>query len=62
MKAYRDTWGRGLDCYLEWFATMAVPLLDLLAETGSLYVHVDPGVVALREDHCWTRYSARTLS
>jgi len=44
VKAYRDTWGGGLDSYLEWFYGTAIYLHQLLAETGSLYVHVDPGV------------------
>jgi DNA modification methylase len=36
-KAYRDTWGRGLDSYLQWFYETAI----LLHEDGSLYVHLD---------------------
>ena len=40
-KAYRDTWGRGLDSYLQWFYETAVILHELLAETGSIYVHLD---------------------
>ncbi len=44
-KAYRDTWSRGLDSYLEWFYEAAVLLRELLSEKGTLYVHLDPGVV-----------------
>jgi len=44
VKAYRDTWGRGLDSYLEWFFEMSLHLRELLAETGSLYVHLDTGL------------------
>jgi adenine specific DNA methylase Mod len=44
MKAYRDTWGEGLDTYIDWFYQMAVTLHELLTETGSLYVHLDYGV------------------
>ncbi len=44
-KAYRDTWGRGLDSYLQWFYETAVLLRDLLAEDGSIYVHLDSNVV-----------------
>jgi DNA modification methylase len=44
VKAYRDTWGGGLDGYLEWFYGMASHLRELLAESGSIYVHLDPGV------------------
>lgn len=40
-KAYRDTWGRGLDGYLQWFYETAVLLRDLLTENGSIYVHLD---------------------
>jgi len=40
-KAYRDTWGRGLDSYLQWFYETAVLLRELLHEKGSLYVHLD---------------------
>lgn len=40
-KAYRDTWGKGLDSYLEWFYETVVVLRELLAETGSIYVHLD---------------------
>jgi DNA modification methylase len=40
-KAYRDTWGRGLDSYLQWFYETVVVLHELLHETGSLYVHLD---------------------
>lgn len=41
MKAYRDTWGRGLDSYLQWFYETVILLRELLAENGSLYVHLD---------------------
>jgi DNA modification methylase len=44
LKAYRDTWGRGLDSYLHWFSETAVLLHELLAETGSLYVHLGPEI------------------
>ncbi len=40
-KAYRDTWGKGLDSYLQWFYETAILLRELLAETGSIYVHLD---------------------
>jgi DNA modification methylase len=41
MKAYRDTWGRGLDSYLQWFYETVVLLRELLADNGSIYVHLD---------------------
>ncbi len=40
-KAYRDTWGRGLDSYMQWFYETVVLLRELLAEDGSIYVHLD---------------------
>jgi adenine-specific DNA-methyltransferase len=44
-KAYRDTWGQGLDSYLKWINESAVFLHELLHDTGSLYVHLDWHVV-----------------
>jgi len=40
-KAYRDTWGRGMDSYLQWFYETLVLLRELLAPDGSIYVHLD---------------------
>ena len=40
-KAYRDTWGRGLDSYLQWFYETVAMLRELLSENGSIYVHLD---------------------
>ncbi len=40
-KAYRDTWGKGLDSYMQWFYETALILNELLAENGSIYVHLD---------------------
>ena len=40
-KAYRDTWGRGLESYLQWFYETVSYLHQLLHENGSLYVHLD---------------------
>ena len=41
VKAYRDTWGRGFDSYLQWFWETAVLLRELLSDDGTLYVHLD---------------------
>ena len=43
-KAYRDTWGKGLDGYLRWFYEAALLLRDLLSTNGSMYTHVGPGI------------------
>ena len=40
-KAYRDTWGQGLNSYLMWFYNALVLLRELLAGNGSIYVHLD---------------------
>jgi len=40
-KAYRDTWGQGLDSYLQWFYESIVMLRELLSSDGSIYVHLD---------------------
>jgi len=44
-KAYRDTWGRGLDSYLHWFYDTAQILHELLHENGTIYVHLDWRVI-----------------
>jgi adenine-specific DNA-methyltransferase len=40
-KAYRDTWGKGLSSYLQWFYETVYFLRELLLDTGSIYVHLD---------------------
>jgi len=40
-KAYRDTWGKGLDSYMQWFYETVVLLRELLTSDGSIYVHID---------------------
>lgn len=75
-KAYRDTWGRGLDSYLEWFYETVVLLNELLHEAGSIYVHLDWhvghyakavldevfGSEACMNEVIWQRTSARSDS
>lgn len=46
VKAYRDTWGRGLDSYLSWIYETLVLLADLLADGGALYVHLGVDVAS----------------
>lgn len=43
-KAYRDTWGKGLDSYLQWFYETALLLRALLADNGILFAHFDDNV------------------
>jgi len=40
-KAYRDTWGRGLDSFLQMMYERLVLMKELLSEKGSIYVHLD---------------------
>lgn len=75
-KAYRDTWGRGLDSYIEMLWSRLTLMRDLLSETGSLVVHLDwhvSHVVKLLLDEIfgpssfmneitWKRYAAHSLS
>jgi DNA modification methylase len=43
-KAYRDTWGRGLDSYLTMMRDRLTIMRDLLCETGSILIHLDDRV------------------
>lgn len=72
--AYRDTWGRGSDSFIAMIYDRFVLARELLAETGSIYVHCDPRVNSLirgcmdeifgKENHLseivWKRTSARS--
>ncbi len=40
-KAYRDTWGRGLDSYLQVMYPRLALMHEMLADTGSIFVHLD---------------------
>ena len=40
-KAYRDTWGKGLDSYLQMMYDRLVLMRELLSDKGSIYVHLD---------------------
>jgi len=39
--AYRDTWGKGLDSFLQMMYDRLILMRDLLSEKGSIYVHLD---------------------
>ena len=43
-KAYRDTWGRGMDSYITMIYERLVLMRELLSESGSIYVHCDSRV------------------
>jgi DNA modification methylase len=40
-KAYRDTWGQGIESYISWLYVCLSFLKELLAEDGSLFLHLD---------------------
>jgi adenine-specific DNA-methyltransferase len=42
--AYRDTWGRGRESYLVMLYERLVLMHELLAEDGTLYIHIGPSV------------------
>ena len=44
--AYRDTWGKGADSFIAMIYDRLVLMRDLLADNGSIYVHIDYRLVA----------------
>lgn len=74
--AYRDTWGRGADSYLQMIFERLSLLHGLLAPDGSIYVHIGPGIgplvkAAINElfgtstpsaEICWKRVTAHSDS
>ncbi len=40
-KAYRDTWGKGIDSYLTMMYERLTLMKDLLSDQGSIYIHMD---------------------
>ncbi len=42
--AYRDTWGRGADSFLAMVYERLMLMRDLMADDGSIYVHIGPAV------------------
>lgn len=44
--AYKDTWSEGRDSYFDMLYPRLVLMRELLAETGSLYLHLGPEVAA----------------
>ncbi|VUT24182.1 MAG: putative methyltransferase [Candidatus Methanolliviera sp. GoM_asphalt] len=69
-RAYRDTWSGGIASYLKYMYERLVLMRDLLAENGSIYVHLDWhvghyvkvmmdeifGYENFRNDITWKRY------
>lgn len=42
--AYRDTWGKGADSFISMIYERLILMRDLLAEDGSIYVHIGPNI------------------
>ncbi|MCX6842793.1 MAG: site-specific DNA-methyltransferase [candidate division WOR-3 bacterium] len=74
MVAYRDTWGRGVDSYLQIMSERLSLMKELLAGDGSIYVHCDWhvghslktvldevfGAAHFRNEIVWKRTTARS--
>jgi adenine-specific DNA-methyltransferase len=45
VKAYRDTWGKGMQSYLQMIYDRLVLMKELLADDGTIFVHIDYRVV-----------------
>jgi len=44
--AYRDTWGKGADSFIAMIYERLILMRDLLAEDGSIYVHIGPYIAS----------------
>ncbi|MCF8052221.1 MAG: site-specific DNA-methyltransferase [Desulfobacterales bacterium] len=45
--AYRDTWGKGADSFIAMIYERLILIRDLLADDGSIYVHIGPQIGSL---------------
>ena len=73
-KAYRDTWGSGLDSYLPMLQARLELARDLLSDRGSIYLHIGPninhlvrtltdevfGQASFQREIVWQRVTARS--
>lgn len=50
--AYRDTWGKGADSFISMLYERLILMRDLLAEDGSIYVHIGRNVSYLIRSLC----------
>jgi 16S rRNA G966 N2-methylase RsmD len=62
MVAYRDMWGRGADSYLQMLAERLVIARELLADDGTLYLHIGPGIGCLAKVLCDEVFGAQATS
>jgi len=64
MVAYRDTWGKGADSYLQMLYERLVLMKELLEESGSIYIHIGQQVldhVRLAAEEVFGREHARNI-
>ena len=47
--AYRDTWGRGADSFISMIYERLILMRDLLADNGSVYLHMAPNMASFIE-------------
>jgi hypothetical protein len=59
-KAYRDTWGRGLESYLKWFYETVLFLYELLDENGSL-LFISTGTLLTTRNAFWMKSLAQII-
>lgn len=43
-KAYRDTWGQGMDSYLQMLRPRLQLIWELLSDNGNLFIHIGPAI------------------
>ena len=75
-KAYRDTWGRGLDGFVNWLGETLTILKELLSDNGSMYIQLDDhmahygkliadellGIENFRNDVTWQRTNSHNIN
>jgi adenine-specific DNA-methyltransferase len=61
MVAYRDTWGKGTDSYIQMMYERIPLLKDLLCPKGNFYLHVDRRVVHLLRSICDEVFGPKSL-
>jgi DNA modification methylase len=60
--AYRDTWGRGLDCYFSMLSERLWLIKGLLTQDAVVYVHLGPNVSSFVRVICSEVFAGSTVS
>lgn len=61
-KVYRDTWGRGIESYLQMLADRLRLIRSLLSPTGVLYLHMGPNIASEVKLLCRQIFGASGIS